>query len=155
MSRLMEQVKEIQARAHTCDRCGGEGRLIKTKPFMTEQIKLIYLASPYSHPDPAVRELRYEHACAATAGLMRRGLHVYSPIVHSHPLVKYELPTDWEYWQAHDIAMLHRCQELYVLTLDGWMESKGVRAEIAEASLLELPTVYLPGLPGEEGTNSD
>ena len=28
---------------------------------------LIYLACPYSHPDPAVRELRFEHACNTAA----------------------------------------------------------------------------------------
>ena len=28
---------------------------------------MIYLASPYSHSDPAVREQRYEAACQAAA----------------------------------------------------------------------------------------
>lgn len=60
---------------------------------------MIYLASPYSDPDPAVREQRYEAACAATVAMLRAGHVVFSPIVHSHPLVAYGLPTDWAFWQ--------------------------------------------------------
>lgn len=41
---------------------------------------MIYLASPYSHPAPAVRQERYEAACAATATLTREGHPVFSPI---------------------------------------------------------------------------
>ena len=35
---------------------------------------MIYLASPYSDPDPAVREQRFEAACAVTAVMLRAGL---------------------------------------------------------------------------------
>jgi hypothetical protein len=31
---------------------------------------MIYLASPYSHPDPLVREQRFRDACRATASLL-------------------------------------------------------------------------------------
>jgi len=52
---------------------------------------LIYLASPYSHPDPSVRQERYEAACKATAAMMRQGYHVYSPIAATHPPANYGL----------------------------------------------------------------
>jgi hypothetical protein len=61
---------------------------------------MIYLACPYTHPNPAVREQRFEAACVATASLMRSGKTVFSPIVHSHPLVHYGLPIEWEFWQS-------------------------------------------------------
>jgi hypothetical protein len=32
---------------------------------------MIYLASPYSHPDPLVRKARFDAACRATADLIR------------------------------------------------------------------------------------
>ncbi len=44
---------------------------------------MIYLASPYTHVDAAVRESRFDAACLATSTLMRAGLTVYAPIVHS------------------------------------------------------------------------
>lgn len=47
---------------------------------------MIYLASPYSHPDPAVEELRFEAACEAACKLMQQGHHVFSPIAHTHPV---------------------------------------------------------------------
>jgi hypothetical protein len=53
---------------------------------------VIYLAGPYSDSDPAVRAQWYE---AAAAAMLRVGQAVFSPIVHSHLLVAYGLPTDW------------------------------------------------------------
>ena len=104
---------------------------------------MIYLASPYTHVDTAVRESRFDAACLATATLMRAGFSVYSPIVHSHPLVRYGLPIEWAFWQAHDCEHLRRCDEVVVLTLDGWNASRGVQAEIALAIQLDLPIRYL------------
>lgn len=88
---------------------------------------MIYLASPYSHADPAVREARYRAACRATAALLKAGLVVFSPIVHSHPLVAFALPTGWDFWERIDRAYLARCDEVVVLMLDGWEESTSGR----------------------------
>jgi nucleoside 2-deoxyribosyltransferase len=104
---------------------------------------MIYLAGPYSHPDPAVREQRYREACRVTAGLLRAGRHVFSPIVHGHPLVEYGLPSDWEFWRRLDQEHLRRCDEVVVLMLDGWRDSAGVRAELQHAQELGLPVSYL------------
>lgn len=104
---------------------------------------MIYLASPYSHPDGAVREQRFRDACCVTARLMERGLTVFSPIVHGHPLVSHGLPTDWPFWERFDREHLRRCDELVVLTLDGWRESIGVTAEIRIAGELGKPVRYL------------
>ncbi len=104
---------------------------------------MIYLASPYTHPDQAVREQRFDAACVATASLMRAGKSVFSPIVHSHPLVRYGLPVEWEFWQTHDCEHLKRSDCLIVLTLDGWETSRGVQAEIKIASDMEIPIHHL------------
>ncbi len=104
---------------------------------------MIYLASPYTHVDASVRESRFDAACMATSTLMRAGLSVYSPIVHSHPLVRFGLPIEWEFWQAHDCEHLRRCDQVMVLPLDGWKVSRGVQAEIALAMELGLPIRYL------------
>lgn len=104
---------------------------------------MIYLASPYSHPDPAVREERYRAACQAAAALLLAGQPVCSPIVHSHPLVAYGVPTGWVFWSRFDRALLARCDEVLVLMLDGWQESVGVQAEIRIARELGKPVRYL------------
>ena len=108
--------------------------------------ELIYLASPYSHPNPAKRQWRYELACKVAALLMRDGHLVYSPIVHSHPLTAYGLPTNWEYWRPLDEAMLAKCQALVVLRLVGWRQSRGVQAELALARQLGLRIGFIERL---------
>lgn len=101
--------------------------------------RLIYLASPYSHSDPAVMQQRYEQVCEATAGLLRAGYMVYSPIVHSHPLTEYGLPTDWAYWERLDTRKIRACDELWVLALKGWEASTGVDCEMRIAKNLGMP----------------
>lgn len=103
---------------------------------------MIYLASPYSHPDPLVREARFDAACRATADMIRAGRPVFSPIVHGHPLVRFGLPTDWAFWQRFDTEHLRRCDEVLVLRIDGWEESEGVRAEIELAAALGKRASY-------------
>jgi len=104
---------------------------------------MIYLASPYSHPDPAVREQRFRQACAAAAALLRAGHAVFSPIAHSHPLVEYGLPTDWSFWERHDREHLARCDEVVVLLLEGWEESHGVQSEINIAQEMGKPIRFV------------
>jgi Domain of unknown function (DUF1937) len=104
---------------------------------------MLYLATPYSHPDPAIREGRFHAACRATAALMSAGDVVFCPIAHSHPLVDHGLPTGWAYWEHVDREFLQRCDELLVLTLPGWEESVGVAAEIQIANELGKPVGYL------------
>lgn len=104
---------------------------------------MIYLASPYSHPDPAVREHRYRAASQATAALLHADLVVFSPIAHSHALVEYGLPTGWAFWEHFDRAHLERCDLLVVLMLEGWKTSVGVQAEIGLAREMGKPVSYL------------
>ena len=104
---------------------------------------MMYLASPYSDPDPGVREARFRAACRAAAELMRAGHVVHCPVVHSHPLTAFGLPTDWSYWERCDREFLRRCDEVVVLTLDGWQGSVGVQAEIRLAAELAKPISFL------------
>lgn len=104
---------------------------------------MIYLASPYTHPDPAIQEERFRAVCAYAATMMRQGLRVFSPIAHTHHIALCGLPGGWEFWEAYDRDMIARCDEVAVLCLPGWEESTGVRAEIAIAAELGLPVRYL------------
>ena len=95
---------------------------------------MIYLASPYSHPDSTIREQLFA-ACRAAAELMRAGHIVFSPVAQCHPIAQHGLPTDWSYWERVDRRFLEVCDEVVVLMLDGWRESVGVR-EIESAGEL-------------------
>lgn len=104
---------------------------------------MIYLCSPYTHPDPEVRQARCDAACRAAAELMREGRTVFSPIAHSHAICRYGVPLDWRYWQRHGRRFLEVCDEVVVLKLDGWHKSVGVQAEIAIAQTLGKPVRFV------------
>ncbi len=106
---------------------------------------MIYLASPYSHPDPQVRRMRFEAACRAAARRMEAGLVVYSPIAHSVPVEAQMFGQQpHEFWMRQCVAVLRRCDSLHVLMLEGWEASKGVSEEIriAEAIGMEVVKTY-------------
>ncbi len=105
---------------------------------------LIYLASPYTHERAEVREQRFVAVCKVAAAMMMKGLHVFSPIAHTHPiLIHGNTPGGWEFWVACDRAMLGACEKLIVLRLDGWQQSKGVTAEIEIAAELGMTVEYV------------
>ena len=104
---------------------------------------ITYLASPYSHPDKRIREWRFDAACYATARMIQCGYHVFSPVAHSHPLVRMGAGTSWEYWEKFDRWMIESCKGFAVLMLDGWEESKGVQAEILIAENLHRRIMHI------------
>ena len=95
---------------------------------------MIYLASPYSDPDPNVMQARYDKVCEACAGLANKGITVYSPIAHWHPIaMKYNLPKTYFFWELHDQEMIKGCYRFVILKLFGWDTSKGIKKEIKYA----------------------
>ncbi len=104
----------------------------------------IYLATPYTHESKDVMEARFNRACQLTASFMSRGIAVFCPIVHSHPLVAHGLPQcDHDFWMALDEKGLDACLVLVVAKMDGWVESRGVQHEIRIAQETGKQIVYL------------
>ncbi len=105
---------------------------------------MIYLACPYSHKDPGVRKFRFDQSCKAASMLMRDGIHVFSPISHTHPIALHGgLPLGWDFWEQFDRWYIERCSGLYILMLDGWCDSVGVNAEIKLAYEYNKPISHL------------
>lgn len=101
--------------------------------------KLYYLASPFSHELDSVREARFETAVYVTDRLLKLGVNVFSPIVHSHPIDCRTGKKDWQFWAPLDHSILSRCDELLVLLTPGWYESVGVADEVRWATELGIP----------------
>jgi hypothetical protein len=96
---------------------------------------MIYVASPYSHPDEAVREKRYLAAFNYCAAQLINGLVVFSPIVYGHLFsTRFGIAGDYLTWQRFNDEMLLACNEIHILCLPGWKESKGVAHELALAA---------------------
>jgi hypothetical protein len=115
---------------------------------------MIFLASPYSHPDPAVREQRYVAACKAAAMLLRQGVDiVFSPIAHNHGIAIHGgLGLDADAWWEQSEAMLRVCDDVVVLMIPGWGESVGVQQEIRESRRFVCRVKYMDP---ETGTLSE
>ncbi len=111
---------------------------------------LVYLASPYSHPDAWMRELRFK-AVARVAGLLyyEQGIKAFCPISHSHPVAMELNPQTvhphWQgrkkkgpdpnvgaFWLEWDFPYVKACCHMLICQLPGWRESTGVKAEANE-----------------------
>lgn len=105
---------------------------------------MIYLITPYSNPNPAVMEARFEAVTKKAAELLNRGDFVYSPITHRHPIaVRHALPRDSNFWKDYNIHVLSKCTVLIVVELDGWLLSEGDNAEIKQTLTWRMKVVYV------------
>lgn len=105
---------------------------------------MIYLACPYSSPDRHVRVERFEIANTIAARLMGQGIHVFSPISHTHPIAEAgSLPKDWNFWKEYDLKFMQIVTKLIVIKLEGWEDSIGVQAEIEHAKSMGIPIEYI------------
>lgn len=104
---------------------------------------LVYLACPYSDPNPDVQQQRFEAVNFVAAYFMAQGVHIISPISQTHPIaLAGDLPKGWDFWGSYDYALLTACSKLIVVMLPGWELSQGVRAEINIAHRLGLSIEY-------------
>lgn len=107
----------------------------------------IYLAAPYTHHCAVKRIERFNKVNEVAARLMNEGHIVFSPISHSHPIAEHlkpELLTDHDWWMNQDLSFIGEwADELHVLRLPGWNESKGVFAEINFAVDNAIPIRYI------------
>lgn len=105
---------------------------------------MIYLASPYSHPDAFVREERYLRAMKVLHGLLEKRIWTFSPIVHCHELKKVAaLPFEHKFWLDYDCHILKLCEKLIVLKIEGWETSRGVKMEMDFAAANNIPIEFL------------
>jgi hypothetical protein len=107
--------------------------------------KFLYIASPYSHKDERVRNRRFlEITKIGTKIFQKYGYALFLPITQSVLMSKIgKMHGDWATWKKQDLPALSRCDELWVIKMDGWKESTGVQAEIRFARKHNIPIKYL------------
>lgn len=107
-----------------------------------------YLASPYTRY-PGGREAAYKLALENTALLMRAGVPVFSPIVHTYPLEIDAGLRDFEHkdWMNVDRPMFEAAKGGIILRGDGWTRSTGMQQEIGYFHMFSKPVIYMdPGV---------
>ena len=101
---------------------------------------LIYLAAPFSHTNPDVSRWRLEEVNRYAANLLSQGRLAFSPLSHGAQLDSPDIPDS--VWYELGLRIMESCDELWLLALDGWEGSEGVRMELERAWQLDIP-VYV------------
>jgi hypothetical protein len=95
--------------------------------------KLVYLASPYTHSAEGIRTARFYAAAKAAAWAMEtQGVLVYCAIAHTHPIaekISKPLALPFDFWSELDFRFVKFCDEFWILCIEGWQRSVGVRCE--------------------------
>lgn len=110
-----------------------------------KNIPLLYLASPYTHPDKKVMNRRAKEVTECAIKLLLHDIFTFCPISYNSPWSrsKWTLPHEWTFWEKFDCVFLSRCNGIVVVTLDGWDKSVGVLAELEYAKKLKIPDYYI------------
>lgn len=102
----------------------------------------VYLATPYTDY-PEGHEAAFRDAVAVSAALIDAGLHVFSPVVHFHPISKAMPPQSHKFWMRQCRPFMIAAGSIKVAQLPGWMESRGVFEEIEFFRRKRKPISYL------------
>jgi len=99
-------------------------------------IKYAYITAPFWHRDHDIRHLRYSCVTQAAGKLIETGESIFSPITHSY---MFKLKGNLDKWSHDDMlsfdkAILENASKIYILTLPGWKESKGINMELIFAA---------------------
>jgi len=90
-----------------------------------------YLATPYTI-SPRGMFWAFMDASRVAALLIMRGVDVYCPVAHGHPIETYgDLgKTDHDFWMDVNDPFVKTAGGLLVAQLPGWKDSRGIAAEI-------------------------
>ena len=89
----------------------------------------IYLAAPYSHSNPSIRQSRFLAANNAAAKLIGMGHIVFSPISHSHPIAQVMGNHLSKTWLDQDRHFVEWADCMVILDMPGHEASNGIRKE--------------------------
>lgn len=110
-----------------------------------------YIASPYTHPDTYVRHERFQRVVMFTEGCLKAGIPVFSPIIHSHELVRNrDMPVPVDFWRELNHAMIRPSHGILMYMLDGWRQSVGMQDEEDYALELDKLLIYVSQVPPVE-----
>lgn len=107
-------------------------------------MSIIYLATPYSRYPPGL-DAAHIDACLVAASLIQRGLSIYSPIAHGHPIAHYGGldKLDHSMWLKFDEAMMRAAAGMIVAELPSWGDSMGIEHEVEFFARAHKPIDYL------------
>jgi hypothetical protein len=90
---------------------------------------LVYLATPYSKYH-AGQQKAFEDAASLAGRIVNRGVFVFSPIAHGHPMFQFgEVPNNQVLWGKFNGLFEAACGAILMAQMDGWRQSQGMSDE--------------------------
>jgi hypothetical protein len=104
----------------------------------------LYLATVYSQHSKGIH-VAFEDAARAAAWFLEKGVTVFCPIAHTHPIAVHGNidPLDHSIWIPMDKPFMSAANGLIVAKMPGWEKSKGIAIEIAEFEKAGKPIFYV------------
>lgn len=111
-------------------------------------LDLVYIAAPYKHEDPLFMNLRYEIITKLCGIIVQEfGCSIFSPITHGHPIPidTKKVPgfNEIHYWMEMDLKILKHCSHMFIIMMDGWVDSKGLSMEIEFCNANNIEMRYI------------
>jgi len=106
--------------------------------------KLYYFASPYSHKNAFVTQIRYEIVNYIATQMLEEGYLLIEPIAMCHNKAKtYGLDGSYKTWMDRDRGFISKSDGIIVVCLTGWEKSEGIEDEVRFAKSLDKEVTYL------------
>ena len=108
------------------------------------RFRLVYLATPYTNYLRGTH-VAFMDAAKLAGALIKAGVPVYSPIVHSHPISCHGGidPFDHELWMDVDQTMISLADALAVGRLEGWEHLGGIAEELLRFTCAGKPIFHV------------
>lgn len=110
-------------------------------------VQFVYLSAPYTSSEAGVRDLRARACAQAMADLIVAGQCVICPVVMNHEALRIlddrRSGPNSVYWSCLETRLAETCDELVVLQLPGWEDSRGVAREVELFRMRGKPIRFL------------
>ena len=115
--------------------------------------KLVYISCPFGHSNDYIVQNRVNISNSYYAHLLKNNINAISPLTVGNVLRTYIPEHQWDskFWMPIDLHLLEKCDEMHVMCLAGWRNSKGVKEEIEFCERVGIPVKYISIVEQREG----
>lgn len=108
-----------------------------------KSLPLVFVASPVSHPEPhMVRQRVAEAGRFAAWVIAEEGKMAFAGPCHLEFIFPHVKGDVYAWMQAHSTTFMSHADECYVLCLEGWEKSTGIKQELKAADDFGKPVSY-------------
>jgi hypothetical protein len=103
-----------------------------------------YVASPYTHKDPEVRQGRHKTATEIAKRLTQLGYSCFVPIAYDGGWEvdpNFQIDHSWNFWERIDLPILDRCSGLILMQMPDWEKSQGIAGELEHCRQHGIPVM--------------